>query len=259
MSRVTILRCIFTYLWFGAVLVIRLPLRAKVERLIAEDRFEEAQRYIWAFANHLARIGVRLLGVKLTVKGTENVPQEGSVLYVGNHQSMADPPVMLAAIPRPSAFICKEELDGIPVFSRWVSDLGSFYLPRTESRKSLEVILGAAKLLKKNEHGMCIFPEGTRSDNGDMRPFKPGSLKIATKSGAAIVPFAIENTINVLPRGSFFFKPLPVTVTFLPAILPEEYKGRDTQSLTDQIQADIARIVGCQILPDEPTEKEARQ
>lgn len=255
----TILRNIFTYLWFGAVLVIRLPLRAKVERLIAEDRFEEAQRYIWAFANHLARVGVKLLGVKLTVKGTENVPKEGSVLYVGNHQSMADPPVMLAAIPRPSAFICKEELDGIPVFSRWVSDLGSFYLPRTESRKSLEVILGAAKLLKKNEHGMCIFPEGTRSDNGDMRPFKPGSLKIATKSGAAIVPFAIENTVNVLPRGSFFFKPLPVTVTFLPAILPEEYKGRDTQSLTDQIQADIARIVGCQILPDEPTEKEARQ
>lgn len=255
----TILRNIFTYLWFGAVLVIRLPLRAKVERLIAEDRFEEAQRYIWAFANHLARVGVKLLGVKLTVKGTENVPKEGSVLYVGNHQSMADPPVMLAAIPRPSAFICKEELDGIPVFSRWVSDLGSFYLPRTESRKSLEVILGAAKLLKKNEHGMCIFPEGTRSDNGDMRPFKPGSLKIATKSGAAIVPFAIENTINVLPRGSFFFKPLPVTVTFLPAILPEAYKGRDTQSLTDQIQADIARIVGCQILPDEPTEKEARQ
>ena len=256
----TILRNIFTYLWFGAVLVIRLPLRAKVERLIAEDRFEEAQRYIWAFANHLARVGVRLLGVKLTVKGTENVPKEGSVLYVGNHQSMADPPVMLAAIPRPSAFICKEELDGIPVFSRWVSDLGSYFLPRTESRKSLEIILSAAKLLKKYDHGMCIFPEGTRSDNGDMRPFKPGSLKIATKSGAAIVPFAIENTINILPRGSFFFKPLPVTVTFLPAILPEEYKGRDTQSLTDEIQSDIAAVVGCKILAEEPTkEKEARE
>lgn len=256
----TILRNIFTYLWFGAVLVIRLPLRAKVERLIAEDRFEEAQRYIWAFANHLARVGVKLLGVKLTVKGTENVPKEGSVLYVGNHQSMADPPVMLAAIPRPSAFICKEELDGIPVFSRWVSDLGSYFLPRTESRKSLEIILSAAKLLKKYDHGMCIFPEGTRSDNGDMRPFKPGSLKIATKSGAAIVPFAIENTINVLPRGSFFFKPLPVTVTFLPAILPEAYKGRDTQSLTDEIQSDIAAVVGCKILAEEPTtEKEARE
>lgn len=248
----TAIRCIFTYIWFGAVLVIRLPLRHKVERLIEAGEFEEAQRHIWKFANHLARVGCRLLGIKLTVKGLENVPKEGSVLYVGNHQSMADPPVMLAAIPRPSAFICKEELDGIPVFSRWVSDLGSYFLPRTESRKSLEIILSAAKLLKKYEHGMCIFPEGTRSDHGDMRPFKPGSLKIATKSGAAIVPFAIENTINVLPRGSYFFKALPVTVTFLPAIMPEDYKGKDTSTLTDKIQADIAEVVGCRIVADQP-------
>lgn len=247
----TAIRCIFTYIWFGAVLVIRLPLRRKVERLIEAGEFEEAQRYIWDFANHLARTGCKLLGVKLTVKGLENVPKTGSILYAGNHQSMADPPVMLAAIPRPSAFICKEELDGIPVFSRWVADLGSYFLPRTESRKSLEIILSAAKLLKKYDHGMCIFPEGTRSDDGNMRPFKPGSLKIATKSGAAIVPFAIENTINVLPRGSFFFKPLPVTVTFLPAIMPEDYKGKDTSTLTDQIQADIAEIVGCQIVAEQ--------
>lgn len=254
----TVLRDIITYLWFGAVLVIRLPLRKKVERLIEAGEFEEAQRLMWNFANHLARVGCRMLGIKLTVKGVENIPKTGSVLYVGNHQSMADPPVMLAAIPRPSAFVCKEELDGIPLFSRWVSDLGSFFLPRTESRKSLEVILGAAKLLKKYEHGMCIFPEGTRSDHGDMRPFKPGSLKIATKSGAAIVPFALENTIKVLPRGSFFFKPEPVTVTFLPAILPEEYKGKDTSTLTDHIQNDIAAIVGCKIVDDDPQpEKEA--
>ena len=80
MSRVTILRCIFTYLWFGAVLIIRLPLRAKVERLTAAGQFEEAQVPMWRFANRLARVGCRLLGIKLTVKGTENVPKEGSVL-----------------------------------------------------------------------------------------------------------------------------------------------------------------------------------
>lgn len=247
----TAIRCIFTYIWFGAVLVIRLPLRKKVNRLIEAGEFEEAQRYMWAFANHLARVGCRLLGIKLTVKGLENIPEKGSILYVGNHQSMADPPVMLAAIPRPSAFICKEELDGIPVFSKWVAALGSYFLPRSESRKSLEIILSAAKLLKKYEHGMCIFPEGTRSVDSNMRPFKPGSLKIATRSGAAIVPFAIDNTINVLPRGSYFFKPLPVTVTFLPAILPEAYKGMDTATLTDRIQADIAAVLGCRILSED--------
>lgn len=253
----TVLRCIFVYLWFGAVLLIRLPLRAKANRLIEVGEFEEAQRRMWKFANHLARVGCRLLGVKLTVKGLENIPEHGSILYAGNHQSMADPPVMLAAIPRPSAFICKEELDGIPVFSKWVATLGSYFLPRSESRKSLEIILSAAKLLKKYEHGMCIFPEGTRSNDGNMRPFKPGSLKIATRSGAAIVPFAIENTINVMPRGSYFFKAEPVTVTFLPAIMPEAYKGKDTSTLTDQIQKDIAAVVGCDIIdPDAASEKE---
>lgn len=254
----TAIRDIIIYLWFVAVMMIRLPLRHKVERLTEIGDFEEAQRLMWRFAHHLAQVGCRLLGIKINVKGLDNIPETGSILYVGNHQSMADPPVMLAVIPRPCAFICKEELDGIPLFSRWVAALGSFFLPREESRKSLEVILGASKLLKKYDHGMCIFPEGTRSDHGDMRPFKPGSLKIATKSGAAIVPFALENTIKVLPRGSFFFKPEAVTVTFLPAILPEDYKGKDTASLTDQIQTDIAAVVGCKIVPDDSEpEKEA--
>ena len=238
----TILRNIFTYLWFGAVLVIRLPLRAKVERLIAEDRFEEAQRYIWAFANHLARVGVRLLGVKLTVKGTENVPKEGSVLYVGNHQSMADPPVMLAAIPRPSAFICKEELDGIPVFSRWVSDLGSFYLPRTESRKSLEVILGAAKLLKKNEHGMCIFPEGTRNRNEsdlELLEFHEGSFRLATKTDCLIVPIAMNNTVSIFEKQFPKIRKNHVVLEYCKPFRPSELSKEDKKHIGEYTRTQI--------------------
>lgn len=259
MSIVTQIRNIFVYIWFVAVMLIRLPLRAKVNRLMDAGEFEEAQRRIHAFAKHFASTGCKLLGVKITVEGLDNVPKEGSVLYVGNHQSMFDPPLMLATLPRPSGFICKEELGNVPLFSKWVAATGSFFLPRTESRKSLEVILGAAKLLKQHEHGMCVFPEGTRSDDGNMRPFKPGSLKIAMRSGAAIVPFALEHTIDVMPRGSIWIKPLEVRVTFLPAILPEEYKGKDTATLSERIQADIADIVGCSIVSDDPDKKESEE
>lgn len=255
----TVIRDIFVYCWFVAVMAIRLPLRNKVNRLMEAGEFEEAQQRIHKFAYHLASTGCRLLGVKIDVQGLENIPKEGSVVYVGNHQSMFDPPLMLAVIPRPVGFICKEELGKIPLFSKWVAAIGSFFLPRTESRKSLEVILGAAKMLKKHEHGMCVFPEGTRSDDGNMRPFKAGSLKIATRSGAAIVPFAIEHTIDVMPRGSVWIRPVPVRVTFLPAISPEEYKGQDTSSLTDQIQADIAQIVGCAIVDAPAAEKESEE
>lgn len=255
----TVIRDIFVYVWFVAVMLIRLPLRSKVNRLMEAGEFEEAQRRIHKFAYHLAGTGCRLLGVKITVDGLENIPEEGSVLYVGNHQSMFDPPLMLAAIPRPVGFICKEELGKIPLFSKWVAAIGSFFLPRTESRKSLEVILGAAKMLKNHEHGMCVFPEGTRSDDGNMRPFKAGSLKIATRSGAAIVPFALEHTIDVMPRGSVWIKPLAVRVTFLPAIMPEDYKGKDTSTLSDEIQANIAEIVGCTIVEEPPAEKESEE
>ena len=114
-------------------------------------------------------------------------------------------------------------------------------------------------MLKNHEHGMCVFPEGTRSDDGNMRPFKAGSLKIATRSGAAIVPFALEHTIDVMPRGSVWIKPLAVRVTFLPAIMPEDYKGKDTSTLSDEIQANIAEIVGFTIVEEPPAEKESEE
>lgn len=254
MSGVKVLRSLIAYLWLSLALVICLPLRASVNKL-AETDFTKAQAKMWSFASWIGRMGCRTIGVKLTVKGVENVPMDGSVVFVGNHQSMFDAPVMLAAIPRPSSFIVKEELKKVPVFSGWIEAMSCFFLPRGESRKSLEIIIAAAKLLKQHDHGMVIFPEGTRSEDGSMRPFKPGSLKIATRSGSAIVPFAIEHSIDVMPRGTIWMKKTPVTVTFLPAISPEEAKSKDTTELTRGIVHDIAGIVGCPV-PSEDTPEE---
>lgn len=255
MSGVKVIRSLVAYLWLSLALVICLPLRASVKKL-AESDFTKAQEKMWSFASWVGKMGCRLIGVKLTVNGVENIPKDGSVVFVGNHQSMFDAPVMLAAIPRPSSFIVKEELKKVPVFAGWIEAMNCFFLPRGESRKSLEVIIAAAKLLKKYEHGMVIFPEGTRSADGTMRPFKPGSLKIATRSGATIVPFAIEHCIDVMPRGTIWMKKNPVTVTFLPAISPEEVKGKDTTELTRGIVHDIADIVGCPVPIEDTTEEQ---
>ena len=242
MSDVKYIRSLFAYIWLALVLVVCLPLRAKVNKL-AENDFTKAQEKMWSFASWVGRMGCSIIGVDLTVKGVENVPMDGSVVFVGNHQSMFDAPVMLAAIPRPSSFIVKEELKKVPVFAGWVEAMNCYFLPRGESRKSLEVIIAAAKLLKKNDHGMIIFPEGTRS---------------ATRGGAAIVPFAIEHSFDVMPRGTIWMKKVPVTVTFLPAISPEEAKAKDTTELTRGIVQDIAGIVGCPVpIENAPEEQQA--
>ena len=196
------------------------------------------------FGRRFARQICALAGVKITVRGLENIPAEGSVLFVGNHQSMFDIPVALAAIPRPVGFIAKEEIRKVPVFRGWITAVGSFFLPRGESRKSLEVIINASKELKSHEHSLVIFPEGTRSRDGSLGEFKAGSLKIATRAGAAVEPFAIENTINVMPRGCFWFTPQRVTITFLPAYSAEATKGNETVSLMEEMKSGIARTLG---------------
>ena len=244
------IRSCLAYIWLSLVLVLCLPFRFYVNHKAKTD-FLAAQKKMWSFASWIGRMGCAILGVKLEVKGTENIPTEGSVVYVGNHQSMFDAPVMLAAIPRPSSFVVKEELKKVPVFAGWVEAMNCFFLPRGETRKSLEIIIAASRLIKNNPHGIIIFPEGTRSDDGSMRPFKPGSLKIATRSNATIVPFAIQNTIEVMPRGTSWIKAAPVSVTFLPPITPEAAQGKDTAALTRKIVTDIAGIVGCPVPLDE--------
>ena len=245
-----LLRSIWAYIVCATVLVVRLPLRKKVNALAETDK-QGAMEMLWPFANWIGHMACRVLKVETDINGLENVPMDGSVVFVGNHLSNFDAPLMLAAIPRPSGFIVKEELKKVPVFAGWIEAMGCYFLPRGESRKSLEVIIAATKLLKTNALGMVIFPEGTRSKDGKMAHFKPGSLKVATRSGASIVPFAIEHTNVVMPRGSWIIKKGKVNVTFLPAITPEAYKGKETTELTRGIMTDIAAVIGCEVPPDE--------
>ncbi len=252
------LRSVLAYIICATVLIVRLPLRKKVNEM-AETDLEASMNTLWPFAHWIGRMACRVLKVETEINGLENVPEDSSVLFVGNHQSMFDAPLMLAAIPRASGFVVKEELQKVPVFAKWIAAMGCLFLPRGESRKSLQIIIEASKMLKNNNLGMVIFPEGTRSHDGSMGLFKPGSLKIATRSGAAIVPFAIEHTADVMPRGTWIIKSGKVKVTFLPAITPEEVKAKETTELTAQIMQDIAAIVGCEVPKEEEAVTENQQ
>jgi 1-acyl-sn-glycerol-3-phosphate acyltransferase len=243
MTVIYMLRSAIVYIWAFIVIVFCTPYRLLCEH-ISEKDFEQGHGRLGNFGRRFARQVCALAGAHITVKGLENVPQEGSVLFVGNHQSMFDIPVALAVIPRPVGFIAKEEMRKVPVFRDWIASIGSFFLPRGESRKSLEIIIQASKELKSHTHSLVIFPEGTRSHDGSLGEFKPGSLKIATRSGAAIVPFAVENTIRVMPRGQVWFRPQNVTITFLPAYPAEVTKGHETVSLMDEISGRIAQTLG---------------
>jgi len=118
------------------------------------------------------------------------------VLFVVNHQSYFDIPVLMVHLPHFAAFIAKVELEKVPMLSWWMKKMGCLFMDRKNMRQSLKVILEGIDMLKDGK-SLVIFPEGTRSDLGQMNAFKPGSLKLAVKAGVPIVPVTLKNTYKV--------------------------------------------------------------
>jgi 1-acyl-sn-glycerol-3-phosphate acyltransferase len=129
----------------------------------------------------------------ITVHGLENLPKDGAMLFVSNHQSNFDIPLLLAKIPVPKGFIAKKELAKVPFISNWMKLINCLFMDRDDMKQSMQIIIDGIKLLKSG-YSMVVFPEGTRSKGGPMKEFKAGSFKLATKSKAPIVPVTIDGT-----------------------------------------------------------------
>lgn len=195
------------------------------------------------YGHHMALKILKLTGGTYVVKGAENLPADGNVLYVANHQSYMDIPSVMAAINRPIGFILKDDLNRIPFFNQWIAQMQCVPIARGEARKALEAILKAAKILKSG-HNIVLYPEGTRSKDGTLLPFKAGSLKAAQRGNAMIVPMAIDGACDVMPRGSFIIRPKQITVTVFPPIPVETVKEMDTIDLALMVRNQIAGALG---------------
>ena len=128
---------------------------------------------------------------RLQIHGTENIPQHGSIILASNHLSLIDPPLIGCALRRPVRFMAKEELFAYPLFGTIIKELGAFPVRRGSADRQA-IKMGLSIL---DEGGaMAMFPEGTRSKNGELGKPMPGVLMLAAKSGATIVPVALRGT-----------------------------------------------------------------
>lgn len=158
-----------------------------------------------------AKFMIKVTGNKIQINNADLVP-EGPVLFVANHQSYFDIPVLMAYLPINAPFIAKVELEKIPMMSFWMRKMGCFFMDRKDIRQSLKVILAGIERLKEGG-SLVIFPEGTRAKDGVMMDFKPGSLKLAVKAGVPIVPVTLKNTYKVFEETNRV-KKTDVSVTF---------------------------------------------
>jgi 1-acyl-sn-glycerol-3-phosphate acyltransferase len=172
--------------------------------------------------------------------GRENIPAEGGVLVVSNHQSHFDPPLVGLGSPRAMNYLARESLFRFAPFGWFIRSVNAFPLDRDGI--GLGGIKEALKRLKRGEI-VVIFPEGTRTRDGEIARFRPGFTTLAVRSKAAILPVAIDGAFQAFPRG----KKLPgagrIRVCYGKPIMPAELVGRDERELVEEVER---RVRACQ-------------
>lgn len=188
-------------------------------------------------------VALMRLYFRITARGQQHVPPEGPVLLVSNHASVLDPPLIAGMTPRPVTFLAKAELFEIPVFRDLIRRLNARPIRRDGSDPGA---LRAALRALENGEVLLVFPEGTRGDERELRPAKPGVGLLAVVSQAPVVPVYIRGTGRSWPRGRKFPRPAKVRVWFGPPLRfaggvgPGRKESYDAASR--EIMAAIARL-----------------
>ncbi|STO32313.1 1-acyl-sn-glycerol-3-phosphate acyltransferase [Fusobacterium necrogenes] len=155
----------------------------------------------------LSKLVLRSLGVKLRViyKNRKNInalEREKGIIFVCNHQSNLDIPVIVSALHIDTGFVAKKEMKTWPFFSIWMKKSKCVFLDRENPREGIKDIKEAVKIVKSG-HPIVIFPEGERSLDGEILRFKKGSFKLATETSGIIVPITLKGTFNIQKRGEW--------------------------------------------------------
>lgn len=169
-------------------------------------------------------------GAKVTYIGFERIPADTPVLYVANHESFFDVLLTLTHLPGTICFVAKRQFAKIPIFAQALMLYNTLFIDRDDIKQGLKTILEAIERVKTGM-SVFIFPEGTRSRDGNMNEFKEGSMKIATKSGCPIIPIAISNTANVFENHFPKLTAVPVVIEALDPVMPQDYDAKQQKHL----------------------------
>ena len=190
-----------------------------------------------------AKVVLWICGVRVDVKGLGNVDSEVPRVYVTNHQSFFDIFALFACLPVSFRFIVKKELMRIPLFGFAMKMAGHVALDRTDHRKAVKSMNEAAEKMDRGA-SMLIFPEGTRSEDGRLQPFKNGGFRLALKAGFDIVPVAIINSRRIVPKGSLRINKGAFGLHIGKPIFVKDYSKKDVDRLMKCVREAIMSQMG---------------
>nr|HID58870.1 1-acyl-sn-glycerol-3-phosphate acyltransferase [Desulfobacterales bacterium] len=219
---------LLTGIWVVLITLILYPEAVLVTLFQKNGRLAHLLGRVWAKSIlFVSRVKVRVIGL-------ENLDKNGSFIYMANHQSMFDILVLYAYLPVQFRWLAKIELFRIPLFGHAMSRIGCIGIDRSDGKAAYRSLMAAAQRVN-NGISVLVFPEGTRSHDGEIKPFKKGGFLLALKSKRPIVPIVIHGTHEIMRRGRIRVKPGRVVMKINQPIQTESYNKSTQKILMDRV------------------------
>jgi 1-acyl-sn-glycerol-3-phosphate acyltransferase len=206
--------------------------------------FRGKRRGFWAIAPGYIRLMAWSFGIRRRLEGWDTLPEairDGApVIFFANHASLLDPPLLISTLPDRPVFIAKRELSRVPVLGQAIGLAGFILIDRTHQRQAYASLQDAAARIRAGQ-SVAIFPEGTRSVDGTLQPFKRGSFHLALEAGVPLIPLAIRGGHAILPKGAWRTQGGPYTLTVGAPLDPGGFD--DAESLRTAAEARLRELL----------------
>jgi 1-acyl-sn-glycerol-3-phosphate acyltransferase len=205
---------------------------------IVSSLLDRSGRWPSFFQNLWADWLLRTNGINLQLKGTENLKKEQFYILVSNHASILDIPAIISAAPFPVRFIAKNSLIWFPVFGWFLYIADHILIDRESAHSAFKSLKKASALLKKGI-SIIVFPEGTRSPDGELKEFKRGAFLLAQHSKFPVVPISISGTYDMLPRHGWCSWPGTINIRMGEPIPTRDLSHQESKDLMRRVRETI--------------------
>ncbi len=231
------MRTILLILLYLIVCIISIPLLL-MECIVRKINNKAAAAFAIRIVRIVFNITMFLSGCKKHICGLEHIPTDRPVMFAANHRSFYDIILAYSSIAAHHvqvAFISKIEIKKFPMIAQWMYFLNCLFMDRGDMKQNMGVILNAISLIKDG-YSIYIAPEGTRNATDHLLPFKEGSMKIATKTNAPIIPVCIKNTENILENNIPWIKSGDIYIEYGEPVYPDQLDKEEKKHIGAYVQ-----------------------
>jgi 1-acyl-sn-glycerol-3-phosphate acyltransferase len=193
-----------------------------------------------AYGRWMMRVGRLILGIDIEVAGLDRLDRRIPYVFMSNHLSFLDGPLLMTVIDRPARVIVKRFVLRIPILGPGMRFSGYVPLDKEGAGAGRRSIAKAAKLITEKGYSFLIYPEGQRSWDGKLQPFRRGGFFLALQAGTPIVPVSIKGTYELMPRDKWLIRKGPVRIVFHEPVAVSGYTQETMPELMERVRAAVS-------------------